>query len=459
MNGVGNPARGLSSILRISVVAIAATVLVLASTALWIHAELAPQKAAASVLKPQLQPQQVLASQENGDAVSAQNVAQQYMNALLKRHYQVMWGILHPQVQALWPGEDAFVTFWKAHFHDYTLQSFKVGRGHSLSFWVNPETMVQYDHVHEMPVSLLLTPKATGQQLAQLPPEDQNPDLVFHNLPFVVQRVIDQTSKKATWYVLAGGPADLEAPILPPVTPVNTSVQVPILMYHHISNVPPRNMLDLSLTVTPSVFNQQLAYLKAKDYHTITFNQMFNALYYNGPLPSRPIILTIDDGYEDGYQFAYPLLRKYGFSGMFYIITGKVNWEGQMTWEQLREMLEHGMQMGSHTIHHVDMGRVLLNSAEQAQQELQISKITLEQQLRTVIQQFCYPSGEPFRTGSLHARQRIVILLAQDGYVGATTDPGMTGVLQQSRAPFVLLRIRVDGREALQRFIQSLPWS
>src|SRR5438874_13756708 len=120
-------------------------------------------------------------------------------------------------------------------------------------------------------------------------------------------------------------------------------------------------------------------------------------------------------------------------------------------------MLKYGMQMDSHTIHHVDMKRVFLKSPEQAQQELQISKIALEQKLKIVIQQFCYPSGEPFRTGSWYARQQIVLLLAQDGYVGATTDPGMTGILQQSQAPFVLLRIRVNGRESLQEFVQSLP--
>src|SRR5689334_18480507 len=116
MKVVGNPAKGFSSILRISIVAIAATVLVLGSTALWIHAELAPQKAAFSVAKPpQLQTQQALAAQEKGDVTSAQNVAQQYMNALLRHHYQIMWSMLHPQVQALWPSEDAFGAFWKAH--------------------------------------------------------------------------------------------------------------------------------------------------------------------------------------------------------------------------------------------------------------------------------------------------------------------------------------------------------
>ncbi len=457
MNFIGSSLKGYSSILRKRMAAIAATVLLLASISLWIHAELAPQPASSRVSQTQLHAQQTLAAQESSNEVSAQNVAQQYMNALLTGHYQGMWSMLHPQVQARWPNEDAFVTFWQAHFHDYTLQDFKVGQAHNLSFWVNPETMVQYTYVYEMPVSLLLTPKAMPRLVAVMPPEDQHPDQVFHDLPFVVQPVIDQTSQKASWYVLAGGPADLEAPILPPMTPVNTSVQVPILMYHHISDLPPLNQLDQTLTVTPTLFSQQLDYLKTKGYSSITFNQLFNALYHHGPLPSKPIILTFDDGYEDGYRFAYPLLREHGFSGMFYIITGKVNWEGQMTWEQLHEMLMHGMQIGSHTIHHVDMGHVLLNSPEQAQQELQISKITLEQKLSTVIQQFCYPSGEPFRTGSWYARQQIVLLLAQDGYVGATTDPGMTGVLQQSLEPFTLLRIRVDGRESLETFMKSLP--
>jgi peptidoglycan/xylan/chitin deacetylase (PgdA/CDA1 family) len=453
MYGMRTKEKDLFLIFRISVLIIVAIVLMLASTALWIHLQLS-----ASAVATNAHTQQTPVSQQYQDAVSARNIAQEYMNALLTRHYRVMWSILHPQVRARWPSEDAFVAYWKTRFEDYTLQSFKIGKARSLSFWVNPETMVQYNAVIAFPVSLSLVPKATGQQLAQLPPEDQHPGQVFQNLPFVMQRVVNQANSKAQWYVLAGGPADLEAPILPPLTPVTTSVQVPILMYHHISDIPPQNVLDWSLTVTPTRFSRQLDYLKQQGYHSITFNQMFDALYYNAPLPSRPIILTFDDGYEDGYRFAYPILRQHGFSGMFYIITGKVNWQGQMTWAQLHEMVAHGMQMGSHTIHHVDMGQVLLNSLEQAQQELQISKITLEQNLGIVVQQFCYPAGEPFRRGSWYARQQIVLFLAQDGYVGATTDPGITGIEQQSQEPFILLRIRVDGRESLQEFVSSLPW-
>jgi hypothetical protein len=99
-----------------------------------------------------------------------------------------------------------------------------------------------------------------------------------------------------------------------------------------------------------------------------------------------------------------------------------------------------------------------LDSPALAQVELQQSKATLEKQLGAVIQQFCYPSGEPFRSESVTLQQAIVALLWQDGYIGATTDPGRTGIDQNNQAPFDLLRIRVDGRETFDEFVYSLPW-
>ena len=199
-------------------------------------------------------------------------------------------------------------------------------------------------------------------------------------------------------------------------------------------------------------------YLKQQGYYTITFNQLFDALYYGGPLPHHPIILTFDDGYNDAYQFALPILQAHGYSGMFYIITGKVGWAAYLNWKQIRTMLAAGMQIGSHTVHHVDMGSLLMYSTALAQHELQASQTVLQNHLGIVIQQFCYPSGEPFRHGTLSAQQQIVSLLAADGYIGATTDPGISGTIQHSLSPFVLLRIRVDGRSTQQFFIHTLPW-
>lgn len=389
----------------------------------------------------------------------AQTIVQQYMTAFLKGQYGEMWSLLYPQVQAIWPGEAAFNKFWQHRFQDYTVRGFLLGNVHGLKRWVNPETMRVYTQVILLPVSLQIEPKPVLLKQAGLPPEDLHPSEVFRDLPCVVQQVAGQSNQQTRWFVLDGGPVDLEAPILPPARPVRKVVQVPILMYHHISDAHPTNLLDWSLTVTPAHFSQQLDYLKAHNYHTITFNQLFAALYYNGPLPRHPIILTFDDGYEDVYRFAFPILQAHGFSGMFYIITGVVGWKGYLNWIEIRRMLADGMQVGSHTIHHVNIGSTLLYSLTVAQEELQQSQARLQRELGVVIQQFCYPSGEPFRHGSLALQQRVVALLAADGYIGATTDPGQTGIVQSSDTPFVLLRIRVDGRESFLGFTASLPWN
>src|SRR5205807_2011874 len=115
------------------------------------------------------------------------------------------------------------------------------------------------NQVIEIPISLLLEPGQAIQLQSQAPPEDLHPDQVFQNLPFIMQRVAAaDNAKKSRWLILEGGPADLEAPILPPLQSASTSVQVPILMYHHISDVVPPTSLGMSLTVTPASFGQQL---------------------------------------------------------------------------------------------------------------------------------------------------------------------------------------------------------
>src|SRR5260370_25174743 len=93
-------------------------------------------------------------------------------------------------------------------------------------------------------------------------------------------------------------------------------------------------------------------YLKLHGYHSITLNQLFDALYYGGPLPSKPIVLTFDDGDADHYQFAYPILLAPHFTGLFYIFTAQVAWASRVTWSQLREILAREMQIGSHTSNH-----------------------------------------------------------------------------------------------------------
>lgn len=135
-------------------------------------------------------------------------------------------------------------------------------------------------------------------------------------------------------------------------------VRVPVLMYHYVSSLPPdADDIRRELTITPDLFRAHLAYLKEQGYSTISFYDLDAALLTGSPLPSRPVILTFDDGYIDHYLNVLPALRDYGFTGTFFIITAlaDANRADYVNWAQIREMADAGMSMESHTKNHVDL--------------------------------------------------------------------------------------------------------
>jgi len=126
-----------------------------------------------------------------------------------------------------------------------------------------------------------------------------------------------------------------------------------------------------------------------------------------------------------------------------------------MTWNQVLTLAQDGMQIASHTIHHVNVGQPPAWTS--TQNELLVSKQTLEAQLRQPIQFFCYPSGEPFHHDSIYEQQMVLADLFTDGYVGATLDPfSYDSVIQNAQTPYQLPRIRVSGGESTQLFISIL---
>lgn len=135
-------------------------------------------------------------------------------------------------------------------------------------------------------------------------------------------------------------------------------VRVPVLMYHYVSSLPPdADDIRRELTITPDLFRAHLAYLKEQGYSTISFYDLDAALLTGSLLPSRPVILTFDDGYIDHYLNVLPALRDYGFTGTFFIITAlaDANRADYVNWAQIREMADAGMSMESHTKNHVDL--------------------------------------------------------------------------------------------------------
>ena len=136
---------------------------------------------------------------------------------------------------------------------------------------------------------------------------------------------------------------------------VARTLQVPILMYHYISAPPAgADIYRRDLSVTPALFESHLKYLTDAGYHAITLDDLLYALAQGRELPAKPVILTFDDGYEDNYTNAFPLLQKYNMVGHFFIISDFVNQErpGYMTWPQIEEMAAAGQRFGSHSRDH-----------------------------------------------------------------------------------------------------------
>jgi peptidoglycan/xylan/chitin deacetylase (PgdA/CDA1 family) len=268
------------------------------------------------------------------------------------------------------------------------------------------------------------------------------------------QTLFALASHNGTWLILLSGPADADAPILVPRAAPVVKILVPIFMYHHVSHLPTSNPLDYSLTVTTSDFEEQLIWLQQHGYQSITQTELFDALYDGKALPTHPMMLTFDDGYEDVYTDALPALLAHHYRGVFYIITGKIGGV-YMTWDQVRTLAQDGMQVSSHTVHHVNVGNPPAGTTTHI--ELASSQDTLETQLDEPIQFFCYPSGEPFHHDTVLQQQNVLKELFQDGYVGATLDPfSLFTATQNAQTPYLLNRLRVSGGEDLNSFIGIL---
>lgn len=161
---------------------------------------------------------------------------------------------------------------------------------------------------------------------------------------------------------------------------------VPVLNYHQVNN-----KFQTCLTMKPKNFEEQMKYLHDNDYHVITQQQFDEYMSGDGTLPDRPVLITFDDGYADNYQYAYPIMKKYGMRGTIFLITGLVDKPGYLTWEQIKKMSADGMEFGSHTVSHKPLTSF---DREGARRELTESKAVIGQHLGKPCTFFAFPEGK-----------------------------------------------------------------
>ncbi len=234
---------------------------------------------------------------------------------------------------------------------------------------------------------------------------------------------------------------------LPSPTAVTTPVTVihaPIVLYHYIRPYPDRSVdpLGYNLSVPPDLFSQQLDYLQAQGYHTIKLSDLANAFSPGAsPLPPKPIVITFDDGYADAYTSAFPALKAHGMIGTFFIVPGFVdrNYSNYLNWAQVKEMHAAGMEIGAHTMDHVDLTS---KSPTIAEQEVAQSQQELQQQIGEPVRVFAYPYGKV----NLTVEQIIARY-----FVAAVTE--VPGTHQTSDLPYRMRRIEISGAFSYPSFI------
>ena len=176
-----------------------------------------------------------------------------------------------------------------------------------------------------------------------------------------------------------------------PVQPAldTPTVSVPVLMYHHIGN--PRGRLsEFQYYVRLPAFDAQMAYLAEDAFTPVSLDQVLSALEGGAPLPVHSVAVTFDDGNQDNFDLALPVLEKYHLTATFLIVTGWVGKPGYLTWDEIATMQRAGMFFGAHTVSHPYLPFL---PAALAQAEINRSKDDLEAHLGQPVAIFAYPFG------------------------------------------------------------------
>jgi peptidoglycan/xylan/chitin deacetylase (PgdA/CDA1 family) len=193
------------------------------------------------------------------------------------------------------------------------------------------------------------------------------------------------------------------------------------------------------------MFKEQLAYLQREGYESVSLDDLALHLTVGKPLPSKPIILTFDDGYADAYTRAFRRLKRFGFTATFFLVTAPIDAQNPdfLSWEQVEEMHAAGMRFEPHSYDHPDLRD---RGFDFLVYQVLAPKEAIEARTGETPRFFAYPSGR--------YDQYVIDVLHSAGYWGAVlTEQGATHGTDDL---FVLRRIRVRGEDDLETFARRL---
>jgi peptidoglycan/xylan/chitin deacetylase (PgdA/CDA1 family) len=220
-----------------------------------------------------------------------------------------------------------------------------------------------------------------------------------------------------------------------------------IVYYHRIDDEMHRSC------VAPRAFRDQMRFLVDAGYHVTSLADLGRAVSAGTALPPRTVAVTFDDGFADNYEHAYPVLAELGLPATIFVTVGMMGGTldvlrghhglPALTWSQLREMLSGRISVGSHTLTHPWLTRLV---PETLNDELARSRATIAAETGVATDLFCYPHGD------FDARVREAV--GRAGYrVACATSPGpVTGASD----PLALPRTFVARDDTVADFARKL---
>jgi peptidoglycan/xylan/chitin deacetylase (PgdA/CDA1 family) len=210
-------------------------------------------------------------------------------------------------------------------------------------------------------------------------------------------------------------------------------IPIPVLMYHQVvaGNAKDRHR-PAPYEVSLADFEAQLDFLEKNDFETLSPSELMHPSTSRSFSKNRKyVMITFDDGYLDNYSNAFPALLKRNFSATFFVIVNRIATDGFMSWEQLREMQQHGMNIQSHTLNHAPLATL---ADDAIHTELRDSRTRLAERLQNPVDFISFPHGS--------YDDRVLRAATAAGYAAwCTSDFGYVERLQpEPRIPRIIVR-------------------
>lgn len=383
--------------------------------------------------------------------------AEAYLEAMKEGDYGAQWNQLAPEERRVWPSEAARTRFLSSKFGTGIVR-FTVDTPATGVSYANPENLNRTYDLYQVPADVVVG--GVNSKLASYFAHED----VDVSLGGIAPGIVDE------------GPAAMDAPvIMPPASKVPArSSDVPSFMYHIVGPPPYRDKwttfygfsLELSLTIPPSQFAQEMAALVAGHYHPITEGRLDDYLLNGLPLPSKPVMLTFDDGRQATYIYARPILLKDGFPAMFYVSAGLVNHtielpngdnrQTYLTSAQISLMGKEGLVIGDHGV--FDQVPMYHLSYREMQAQVGITGDQLATWWGQPVQFVAYEGAMwpyPAANQGGSALQPMFSQLETLGYAGGVVDCTNPSPVVYSSQPLQISRFRVSTGVSLGGFMQE----